>query len=141
MIYLSKSAERVSQIDKAKYIVFHIAFCILMTSSSIYICTLKLHSLSTCMHNKHTQRHLVEAENAISNYENYSLPNSEFHHKGILELYMCISCQLHTRTSWITLFQTARVIIKGCQNYTCALPVNSIQELHELLSSKQQGSS
>ncbi len=47
-----------------------IVFCIWMTSSSINIYTLKHHSMSTCRENKHTQRHLVEAENAFSNCEN-----------------------------------------------------------------------
>ncbi len=44
-------------------------FCILITSSSIHICTLKQNSMSTCRQNKHTQRHLVEDEHAISNCE------------------------------------------------------------------------
>ncbi len=50
---------------------FHIVFGILMTSSGIYICTLTQHSMSTCRQNKHTQRHLVEAANAIPNFDNW----------------------------------------------------------------------
>ncbi len=58
------------------HIYFYIVFCIWMTSSGIqkntHICTLKQNSMSTCRQNKHTQRHIVEAENAISNWENYT---------------------------------------------------------------------
>ncbi len=46
-------------------IVFCIVFCIWMTSSDIHICALKQYNMSTCSQNKPTQRHLVEAENAI----------------------------------------------------------------------------
>ncbi len=53
--------QSISQTAKAKKIVFCIVFC---TSSIIHICTLKQHSMFTCRQNKHTQRHIVEAENA-----------------------------------------------------------------------------
>ncbi len=52
-----------------------ISYCIWMTSSSIHICTLKQHSMFTCRQNKHTQRHIVEGENAISNCENFKCPD------------------------------------------------------------------
>ncbi len=58
-----------SGIHGPKKIVFRIVFCIWMTSSGLHICSLKQHSMSTCRQNKH--RYLVEAENAISNCENW----------------------------------------------------------------------
>ncbi len=66
MVYVCKSAECFSQTVNAPQNAFCIVFGILMTSSGIYICTLKQHGMSTCRQNKHTQRHLVEAENTIS---------------------------------------------------------------------------
>ncbi len=63
-------SECVTQSIYAKQIVFCIVFCIWMISSNIYIFTWKQHSMSTCRQNKHTQRHLVEAEDAISKCEN-----------------------------------------------------------------------
>ncbi len=42
-----------------------------MTSSGIHICILKQHNKSTFRQNKHTQRHLMEAEKSISNCENW----------------------------------------------------------------------
>ncbi len=41
MVYFCKFVEYFSQTAKAKMIVFHILFCIWMTSSGIHICTMK----------------------------------------------------------------------------------------------------
>ncbi len=71
MVYFSKSAECVFQTAKPRENVFHILFCIWMIKSGIYIWILKQHSMSTCRQNKHTQRQLVESENAVSNCEKY----------------------------------------------------------------------
>ncbi len=54
------------KVTEPENIVFCIVFCIWMISSVKYICTLKQHSMSTYMQNKHTWRYLVETENAIS---------------------------------------------------------------------------
>ncbi len=53
--------------------------CIWMAICSIHICTMKQHSMSTCRQNKHTQRHLVEAENAILNCENWYTEKPKTH--------------------------------------------------------------
>ncbi len=42
-------------LTKPKQIVFCIVFCIWMTGSSIHICKLKQHSMSTCRQNKHIE--------------------------------------------------------------------------------------
>ncbi len=73
MVYFWNPAECVSQTAKTTNIVFRTVFCILTTSSGIHICTLKQYSMSTCMQNKYTQLHLVEAENAISIYNNSNI--------------------------------------------------------------------
>ncbi len=50
MVYFCKSTACVSQT-----IVFQIVFYIWMTSTGIHICTLKQHSMSTCVWNKDTE--------------------------------------------------------------------------------------
>ncbi len=70
MVYFWKSADYVFQTAKAKkHCILNSIFYLNEYFQNTY-CTLKQHSMSTCRHNKHTQRHLVEAENAISNCEN-----------------------------------------------------------------------
>ncbi len=54
MVYFCRYAECVSQTVKAKIIVFHIVFCIWITSSSIHIYTLNQHIMSTNSQNKNT---------------------------------------------------------------------------------------
>ncbi len=71
VVYFCKAADCVIQIAKAKTNGFSILFGIEMTSSCIHICTMKQISIPTCKHNTHTQGHLVEAENAISNELNH----------------------------------------------------------------------
>ncbi len=70
MVYFCKFALGIFQTAKAKTIVFHFVFCIWMISFCLDICTLKQHSMSSSMQNKHKERHLVETENAISNCKN-----------------------------------------------------------------------
>ncbi len=74
MVYFCKSVECFSNCQGQK-MYFEIVFCIWMTSFVIHICTLKQHTMSTCSQNKHPQRHLVEDENAVSNWEKLMEPS------------------------------------------------------------------
>ncbi len=65
MVYFCKSAECVSHTAKAETIVFRILFFYLNGQIRHTYWHIEQHSMSTCRQNKHTQRHLVEAENAI----------------------------------------------------------------------------
>ncbi len=70
--------------------------------SNIYICTLKQHSMSTCKQEKGTQRHLVKAEKAISNYENC------MYLQGCVRLIHCILNML------TMLYEMMNQCISGC---------------------------
>ncbi len=56
----------VSQNDQFRHRYLHIE----VTEHVSHICTFNQHNMFTCRLNKHTQRPLVETENAITNCEN-----------------------------------------------------------------------
>ncbi len=65
MVYFCKSAECVQGQKK-----ICILYYFLYLKDQFWHIYLKQHSMSNCRQNKHTQRHLVEAENVISIIEN-----------------------------------------------------------------------
>ncbi len=66
MVYICKFAENVSQTAKVRHVYFLLYFAF------EWPVLVKQHRIFTCRQNKHTHRHLVEAENVISNCENHT---------------------------------------------------------------------
>ncbi len=94
--------------------VFCIVFCIWMTSSSIHICTLKQHSMSTCRQNNHR----VEVENAISNCETFKKANISINTPDLLWHVTWLTFNMKCDMTWYVIWHVAWHVIWNVTGYS-----------------------
>ncbi len=75
---------------RGKIKLYNLVSCIWITSSSIHICILKQHNMSTCRQNKQTQRHLVETENENYTLQSLSLTGKMWSYNSLNKSHLCL---------------------------------------------------